>query len=146
MPILVAGIVIGIALCLLYRTQTGSPGVRLFDNGETYIVIDGSSVRVRRGFVPERTMAALADVLRRAGVSNGHITLSRDNRTAPNHSQRPVARARRGDVCSGRRRDAFTLDRIGGLRMIPPAQARRGAGKDCARARNNGANLGIGGI
>jgi hypothetical protein len=82
MPILVAGIVIGIALCLLYRTQTGSPGVRLFDNGETYIVIDGSSVRVRRGFVPERTMAALADVLRRAGVSNGHITLSRDNRVA----------------------------------------------------------------
>jgi hypothetical protein len=82
MPILAAGIVIGIALCMLYRNRAGSPGVRLFDSGETYIVVDGSAVRLRRGFVPERTLTALADTLRQAGVSSGHITLTQDNRVA----------------------------------------------------------------
>jgi hypothetical protein len=81
MPILLLGILIGVLACALYKANTSS-GLRLFDDGETYIVIEAGVVRVRRGWVPERAMAALADTLRDAGVSNGHITLSRNNQVA----------------------------------------------------------------
>jgi|HubBroStandDraft_6_1064221.scaffolds.fasta_scaffold03301_5 hypothetical protein len=82
MPLLVVGVLIGVLLCALYKAHTSSSSLRIFDDGETYIVIEGGSVRVRRGWVPERAMAALADTLRNAGVGNGHITMSRDNRVA----------------------------------------------------------------
>src|SRR5215470_18308058 len=81
MPLLVLGVLIGIIVCVLYMTQTSSSSThRIFDDGETYIVIEGGTVRVRRGWVPERAMAALADTLRNAGITSGHITMSRDNR------------------------------------------------------------------
>jgi hypothetical protein len=79
MPLLLAGIVIGIVLAILYSSSTSSSGLRIFDHGETYIVIDAGTVRVRRGFVPDHTMSALADTLRDAGVASGHITMTKDN-------------------------------------------------------------------
>lgn len=84
MPLLVLGILIGVILAVLYHShQSSSPSnLRIFDGGETYIVIDAATVRVRRGFVPERTLAALTDTLRDAGVTSGHITITRDNRVA----------------------------------------------------------------
>jgi hypothetical protein len=82
MPLLAVGILIGVLLCALYKAHASPSGLRIFDDGETYIVIEDRSVRVRRGWVAERAMAALADTLRDAGVSSGHITMSRDNRIA----------------------------------------------------------------
>jgi hypothetical protein len=79
MPLLIIGIVIGFILFSLYRTYAPSSGLRLFE-GDTHIVIDDGTLRVRRGFVPAPAMGALADILRNAGVSSGHITLSKDRR------------------------------------------------------------------
>ena len=82
MPLLVLGVLIGVVLCALYMTRTSPSRLRIFDDGETYIVIEAGSVRVRRGWVPERAMATLADTLRDAGVTTGNITMSRDNQVA----------------------------------------------------------------
>jgi len=82
MPLLILGILIGVIVCSLYMTNRSSSSLNLFDAGETYIVIDHGTVRVRRGFIPERAMAALADTLRNAGVTTGNITMSKDNRVA----------------------------------------------------------------
>jgi hypothetical protein len=82
MPLLILGILIGVIACVLYKANASSSRLPLFDPGETYIVIDGGSVRVRRGFIAERTMAALADTLRDAGVTSGNITMTKDNRVA----------------------------------------------------------------
>ena len=81
MPLLLLGLVIGAALVILYKSQTG-PGVRLFNGGETYILIDDGTLRLRKGWVPARVLSVLADLLREAGVSQGHITLSPDRRVA----------------------------------------------------------------
>lgn len=80
MPLVVIGLVIGIILVALYKKQ--ATGVRVFDGGETYILIDDGMLRLRKGWVPARVLAALADLLRDAGVSQGHITLSPDRRVA----------------------------------------------------------------
>jgi len=82
MPLFILGILIGVILCALYKAHTASSGLRIFDDGDTSIVIESGRLRVRRGFVPERTMAALADSLRDAGVTTGYITISQDNRVA----------------------------------------------------------------
>jgi hypothetical protein len=100
MPLLVVGVLIGVLLCVLYKAHTSSSSLRIFDDGETYIVIEGGSVRVRRGWVPERAMAALADTLRNAGVGNGHITMSRDNRVAISWSHRRCTRPSAISCCS----------------------------------------------
>ena len=57
MPLLLLGLVIGAALVLLYRSQTG-PGVRLFNGGETYILIDDGALRLRKGWVGARRYPA----------------------------------------------------------------------------------------
>ena len=80
MPLLLLGLVIGAALVILYRSRAS--GVRLFDGGETYILIDQGTLRLRKGWVPPRVLSALADLLRDAGVSQGHITLSQDRRVS----------------------------------------------------------------
>ncbi len=72
---------LGAALVVVYKSQT-RPGVRLFNAGETYILIDDSMLRLRKGWVPARVLSALSDLLREAGVSQGHITLSEDRRVA----------------------------------------------------------------
>jgi hypothetical protein len=82
MPLLILGILIGVAAYAAYTANASSSRFQLFDPGETYIVIERGVVRVRRGFIPERTMAALADTLRDAGVTSGNITMSKDNRVA----------------------------------------------------------------
>ena len=81
MPLLLLGLVLGAALVILYKSQS-RPGVRLFGGGETYILIDDGTLRLRKGWVSERALSALADLLRDAGVSEGHITLSEDRRVA----------------------------------------------------------------
>ena len=80
MPLLLLGVVIGVVLVVLYTRQAG--GVRLFGAGETYILIDGGTLRLRKGWVPPRVLSALTDLLREAGVSQGHITLSPDRRVS----------------------------------------------------------------
>ena len=80
MPLLLLGLVIGAALVILYKSN--ATGVRLFDGGETYILIDDGMLRLRRGWVPARVLSALTDLLRDAGVSQGHITVSPDRRVA----------------------------------------------------------------
>jgi hypothetical protein len=81
MPLLLLGLVIGAALVILYKSKA-TGGVRLFNGGETYILIDDGTLRLRKGWVPARVLSALADLLRDAGVSRGHITLSPDRRVA----------------------------------------------------------------
>ena len=80
MPLVVLGLVIGIILVVLYKKHAS--GVRVFEGGETYILIDDGTLRLRKGWVPARVLAALTDLLRDAGVSQGHITLSPDRRVA----------------------------------------------------------------
>jgi uncharacterized protein DUF3634 len=81
MPLLLLGLLIGVVLVVLYK-RTAPAGVRVFDGNETYIRIDDGALRLRKGWVPNRTMTALADLLRDAGVSQGYITLSPDRRVA----------------------------------------------------------------
>jgi hypothetical protein len=81
MPLLLLGLMIGVVLAVLYK-RTSPAGVRIFDGGETCILIDDGALRLRKGWVPNRVMTALADVLRDAGVSQGYITLSPDRRVA----------------------------------------------------------------
>jgi Protein of unknown function (DUF3634) len=81
MPLLLLGLVIGAALVILYKSNA-TGGARLFNGGETYILIDDGTLRLRKGWVPARVLSALADLLRDAGVSHGHITLSQDRRVA----------------------------------------------------------------
>jgi uncharacterized protein DUF3634 len=80
MPLLLLGLVIGAVLVILYKSKSG--GAPIFSGGETYILIDDGTLRLRKGWVPARALAALAELLRDAGVSQGHITLSRDRRVA----------------------------------------------------------------
>ena len=79
MPLLIAGIVIGLVLFALYRSYA-SPGVRVFEGGDTYIVIDDGTLCVRRGWVAPQVLEALAETLRDAGISSGNIAISKDNR------------------------------------------------------------------
>jgi len=81
MPLLLLGVVIGAVLVFLYMSRSSS-GARLFNSGETYILIDDGTLRLRKGWVPPRVLSALTDLLREAGVSEGHITLSHDRRVA----------------------------------------------------------------
>jgi len=81
MPLLLLGLLIGIVLVVLYKRNSPA-GVRIFDGGETYILIDDGILRLRKGWLPAQAMTALADVLRDAGVSQGYITLSHDRRVA----------------------------------------------------------------
>ncbi len=81
MPLLLLGLVIGAVLVLLYKSNSPG-GARIFGGGETYILIDDGTLRLRKGWVPAPALAALADLLRQAGVSQGHITLSPDRRVA----------------------------------------------------------------
>jgi len=81
MPLRLLGLVIGVVLVLLHRSNSAG-GVRLFGGGETYILIDDGTLRLRKGWVPPPVLSALADILRDAGVSQGHITLSHDRRVA----------------------------------------------------------------
>ena len=81
MPLLLLGLLIGIVLVGLYK-RSSPAAVRIFEGGETCILIDDGMLRLRKGWVPARAMTALADVLRDAGVSQGYITLSPDRRVA----------------------------------------------------------------
>jgi hypothetical protein len=81
MPLLLLGVVIGVILVMLYRSKSAG-GARVFSGGETYILINDGMLRLRKGWVPARVLSALADLLRDAGVSQGHITLSQDRRVA----------------------------------------------------------------
>ena len=81
MPLLLLGLLIGVVLVILYK-RASPAGVRVFAGDETYILIDDGALRLRKGWVPNRTMTALADILRDTGVSQGHITLSPDRRVA----------------------------------------------------------------
>jgi hypothetical protein len=81
MPLLLLGLVIGAVLVMLYKSNS-SGGARIFNGGETYILIDDGTLRLRKGWVPARALSTLADLLRDAGVSQGHITLSPDRRVA----------------------------------------------------------------
>jgi Protein of unknown function (DUF3634) len=81
MPLLLLGVVIGAVLVLLYKSNTAG-GARIFSPGETYILIDDGALRLRKGWVPPRALSALTDLLRDAGVSEGHIILSPDRRVA----------------------------------------------------------------
>src|SRR5260370_32970197 len=133
MPLLVVGVLIGVLLCVLYKTHTSSSSLRIFDDGETYIVIEGGSVRVRRGWVPERSMAALADTLRNAGVGNGHITMSRDNRGAISwHVPRSSSKILRMGLCSAGgtcQEIATRLSRGSGMWPLPTPALRRVSGR-----------------
>ena len=80
MPLLLLGLVIGAVLVILYKSNSG--GAPIFSSGETYILIDDGTLRLRKGWVPASVLSALSDLLRDAGVSQGHITLSRDRRVA----------------------------------------------------------------
>ena len=81
MPLLLLGMLIGAVLIASYKWQ--APGAaRVFDGGETYILIDDGTLRLRKGWVPARVLAALADLLRDAGISQGHITMSPERRVA----------------------------------------------------------------
>ena len=80
MPLLLLGLVIGAALAFFYLSR--SRGAPLFTGGETYILIDDGTLRLRKGWVPARVLSALTDLLRDAGVSQGHITLTQDRRVA----------------------------------------------------------------
>jgi hypothetical protein len=81
MPLLLLGVVIGVILVVLYRSRSAG-GAPIFSGGETHILIDDGTLRLRKGWVPARALAALADLLRDAGVSQGHITLTQDRRVA----------------------------------------------------------------
>jgi hypothetical protein len=81
MPLLLLGLVIGAALAFFYMSRSGG-SVSLFAGGETYILIDGGTLHLRKGWVSPRVLSALTDVLRDAGVSQGHITLSQDRRVS----------------------------------------------------------------
>ena len=81
MPLLLLGLVIGAILVMLYRSHSAG-GARIFGGDETYILIDDGTLRLRKGWVPARALSALAELLRDAGVSQGHITLTRDRRVA----------------------------------------------------------------
>jgi Protein of unknown function (DUF3634) len=83
MPLVLLGIAIAAILIGVYRRYAPPPaGARIFAAGEAYILIDDGMLRVRQGFIPARAVAALADVLREAGISRGRITLSKDRRVA----------------------------------------------------------------
>ena len=78
MPLLLLVLVIAAVLLTFYKRDTLS--AQVFNDGETYILIDDGVLRVRKGFVPAGIMTTLADLLRNAGVSQGYITLSKDRR------------------------------------------------------------------
>jgi Protein of unknown function (DUF3634) len=80
MPLLLLGLVIGAVLVILYKSRSG--GAPIFSGGETYILIDDGTLRLRKGWLPASVLSALADLLRDAGVSQGHITLSQDRRVS----------------------------------------------------------------
>ena len=80
MPLLLLGLVIGVVLVILYKSNAG--GAPIFGRGETYILIDDGTLRLRKGWVPAQVLSALTDLLRDAGVSQGHITLSQDRRVS----------------------------------------------------------------
>ena len=80
MPLLLLGLAIGAILVLLYKNSAPGSGFRVFDDGETYILIDNGMLRLRKGWVPANVLTMLADILRDAGVSQGYITLSKDRR------------------------------------------------------------------
>jgi hypothetical protein len=80
MPLLLLGLVIGAALAYYYMSRSG--GAPLFTGGETYILIDDGTLHLRKGWVSPRVLSALTDILREAGVSQGHITLSPDRRVS----------------------------------------------------------------
>jgi len=78
MPFVLLALVI-IAVLLAFYTR-GALSTPVFGDGETYILIDDGTLRVRKGFVPAPVVMTLADLLRNAGVSQGYITLSKDRR------------------------------------------------------------------
>jgi len=80
MPLLLLGLVLGAALVILYKSSGPGSGLRLFDDGETYILIDDGTLRLRKGWLPPRVLTTLTELLRDAGVSEGYITLSKDRR------------------------------------------------------------------
>jgi hypothetical protein len=80
MPLLVLGVLLGVALVILYTRSGPAANIPVFGEGETYILIDDGMLRLRKGWVPAAVLATLADVLRDAGVSQGYITLSKDRR------------------------------------------------------------------
>src|SRR5262249_11104843 len=79
MPLLLLGVLIGVILVLFYRAYSSSSGVRIY-SGETYIVIDDGTLRLRRGWIAPETINALADILRNAGITEGYITVTNDKR------------------------------------------------------------------
>jgi hypothetical protein len=79
MPLLLLALVIAALLLTFYKNPTSA---QLFADGETYILIDDGVLRVRKGWLPARVIATLADLLRNAGISEGYITLSKDRRVA----------------------------------------------------------------
>jgi len=81
MPLLLLGVVIGVVLVILLKSHSAG-GARIFGGGETYILIDDGTLRLRKGWLPPRVLSALTDLLREAGVSQGHITLSQDRRVS----------------------------------------------------------------
>ena len=80
MPLLLLGLLIGAALVIFFRKGGPAAAVPVFGDGETYILIEDGTLRLRKGWVPARVLTTLADLLRDAGVSQGYITLSKDRR------------------------------------------------------------------
>ncbi len=81
MPLVVLVVLAAVILLALYK-RGGQGGVPIFAPDETYILIEDGMLRLRKGWVSQRGMTALADLLRDAGVSQGYITLSPDRRVA----------------------------------------------------------------
>lgn len=80
MPLLLLGVLIGVGLVLLYMRSGPTANVPVFGDGETYILIDDGTLRLRKGWVPAPVLSTLTDILRDAGVQQGYITLSKDRR------------------------------------------------------------------
>jgi uncharacterized protein DUF3634 len=81
MPLIVLVVLVAVILVVLHK-RSGAGNVSVFAPGETYILIEDGIVRLRKGWVPARVMISLADLLRDAGVSQGHIILSPERRVA----------------------------------------------------------------
>jgi hypothetical protein len=81
MPLIVLAVVVALVLIVLYR-KGGAGSVPIFTPDETYILIEDGTLRLRKGFVSQRGLTALADLLREAGVSQGYITFSPERRVA----------------------------------------------------------------
>jgi hypothetical protein len=74
MPLVAMGLLFALVLWVFYKSYVSSL------RRDTYIEINAGAAYVRRGWARPQAVAAVADILRGARVSDGYIAISADNK------------------------------------------------------------------